>query len=381
MKRDIRKLSVAVFMVAITFSGCANKNVKVAELEKQLHNKDSVISTQEKTVDAKNAEITSLKKKLEAKQDTPLQESTLNASSNSSATTSETQANSALTPPNAKAGECYAKVLIPAEYETKTQEKLLKDSVEKLKVTAPTYKNVDYRILDKAESFKYVLTPATYKCTQNRVMVAPEKTTYKVIPATYKETQDKLLVSSAHKMWKKGKGPITKIDNHTGDIMCLVEIPAKYKTVKTTVVDQAERTEKIVTPAVYKNIKAKTVDKEASYEKIIIPATYKTITVQELEKEAVISKDVTDKTYQTVTSTYMTKAEDLKWERILCQTNTNKNVVKELQQELSDRNYNPGPIDGVYGKQTQKALTAFQVDNNLPSGALTLESLDALGIN
>ncbi len=379
MKRNIGKLSIAVFTIAMTFTGCSNKDVQVAELEKQLQNKESLISTQEKAVDAKNAEITSLKKQLQDAQtvyNAPIQNATSNSTSNSTIVAD----NSSLVPPNAKAGECYAKVLTPEEYTTKTEQKLLTESVEKFKVTEPTYKDVKYKIIDKAESFEYVFTPATYKCVENKVMVAPEKITYKIIPATFKEIEEKVLVSEAHEVWKKGEGPITKIDNHTGEIMCLVKVPAKYKIVKSKVIDEPERVEKVVTPAVYKNIKAKVVDKEASYKKIIIPATYKTITVQEIDKEASTTKYVTDETYQTVNSTYVSKPAELKWERILCQTNTNKNVIKELQQELSNRNYNPGPIDGVYGKETMKALTAFQVDNNLSSGALTLESLDALGI-
>ncbi len=391
MKNNIGKLSIAVFMVAVTFSGCSNKDLQVAELEKQLESKTTTIQTQQESVNAKTTEIENLKKELastKAKvEEIASQETNYASSSNASeskddeTSSSSIVDNSSLTPPNAKAGECYAKVLIPAQYETKTQEKLLTDKVEKLSVTNPTYKNVDYKILDKAESFKYVLKPATYKCVQNRVMVEPEKVTYKVIPATFKEVEETIMVSPAHQVWKRGKGPITKIDNNTGDIMCLIEVPAKYKTIKTKVVDEEARTEKIITPAVYKNIKAKVVDQEASYEKVIIPATYKVITVKELDTEASINKDVKDETYQTIQSTYMTKPEELKWQRILCETNTNANVIKELQQALKERDYNPGAIDGVYGANTQRALTAFQIDNNLPSGALTLESLEALGLN
>ena len=384
MKRNIGKLSLAVFMVAMTFSGCASKDVQVAELEKQLQSKTDTIAEQQQSVDSKTAEINTLKQKLsqnKGEQGSAMSESSSNSSSNSSANAGSDADTSSLTPPNAKAGECYAKVLIPAEYATKTEEKLLTAKVESLSVTKPTYKNVDYKILDKAESFKYILTPATYKCVQNRVMVEPEKVTYKVIPATFKEVEEKIMISPAKQVWKKGKGPISKVDNQTGDIMCLIEEPAKYKTVKTTVVDEPARTEKIVTPAVYKNIKAKVVDQEARTEKVMIPATYKVITVQEIDTEATINKAAKEETYQTVETTYMSKPEELKWERILCETNTNKNTVKELQQALADRNYNPGGIDGVYGRNTQKALTAFQIDNNLPSGALTLESLDALGVN
>jgi hypothetical protein len=211
-------------------------------------------------------------------------------------------------------------------------------------------------------------------------MVEPEKVSYKVIPATFKEVKEKVLVSPARQVWKKGNGPITKIDNTTGEIMCLMEEPAKYKTVVKKVVDQPARTEKIVTPAKYKNIRTRVVDKEASVEKVKIPATYKVVTVQELVKEPKITKTEVGKKYQTIKTTRLIEPEKLKWERILCKTNTSKEVITNLQKELAKRKYYKGPIDGVYGSATQQALNAYQIDNNLPSGALTLESLAALGI-
>jgi peptidoglycan hydrolase-like protein with peptidoglycan-binding domain len=396
MKKNVRKLSLSVLMVAIAFSGCSNKDLQVAELEKQLQSKTDTIKQQQENVNSKTAkiqtlqeklaqsensktaEINTLKQKLSQSEDSKTAKIT-ESSSNSNATAEQDTAS--LTPPNAQLGECYAKVLIPAEYATKTEKKLLTSKVENISVSKPTYKNVDYRILDKAESFKYIATPATYKCTQNRVMVQPEKITYKVIPATFKFTEEKVMISPAQQVWKKGKGPISKIDNQTGDIMCFIEQPAKYKTVKTKVVDEPARTEKIVTPAVYKYIKSKVIDQEASYEKVMIPATYKVVTVQELDTEASINKSAKEETYQTIQSTYMSNAEELKWEKILCETNTDANTIQKIQQALTDRNYNPGVIDGIYGSNTQKALNAFQIDNKLPSGALTLESLDALGIN
>ena len=365
-KNKIITLSLSVFVAGLAFSGCATKDVQVAELQKQLESKTETISQQQERETAKNAEINKLKAAL--------------SKSNTRSSLTTNLKDESLTPPNAKLGECYAKVLTPATYKTDTKQKLLKAKVEKLSVTPAQYKNVQYKILDKAESFKYIAKPATYKCVQNRVMVEPEKVTYKVIPATYKTIEEKVLISSARQVWKKGKGPISKINNHTGEIMCLIEVPAKYKTVKTTVVDQAEKTVKIVTPAKYKNIRAKVVNTDAVYEKVKIPAKYKVVTVQELDKEAKINKSEVKDVYQTIKTTRLVKAEELKWERILCETNTNKNVITDLQTALKNKKYYAGPIDGIYGQETQKALNAFQIDKKLPSGALTLESLDALKI-
>lgn len=55
-------------------------------------------------------------------------------------------------------------------------------------------------------------------------------------------------------------------------------------------------------------------------------------------------------------------------------------VLADVQAELARRGYYDGPIDGVYGGQTQEALLRFQRDADLPeSGIIDSETLDALG--
>ncbi len=53
--------------------------------------------------------------------------------------------------------------------------------------------------------------------------------------------------------------------------------------------------------------------------------------------------------------------------------------VRQLQQELSKLNYNVGPIDGMFGPMTQRAVVSFQGDNNVPTtglfGPLSLAAL------
>lgn len=55
--------------------------------------------------------------------------------------------------------------------------------------------------------------------------------------------------------------------------------------------------------------------------------------------------------------------------------------VRELQQELRQRGFNPGPIDGVYGSQTAIAVRQFQRAKGLFSdGIAGQETLTALGL-
>lgn len=55
--------------------------------------------------------------------------------------------------------------------------------------------------------------------------------------------------------------------------------------------------------------------------------------------------------------------------------------VEELQRDLRRRGFNPGPIDGVYGSQTQEAVRQFQRTRGLfPDGVAGRETLTALGL-
>ena len=55
-------------------------------------------------------------------------------------------------------------------------------------------------------------------------------------------------------------------------------------------------------------------------------------------------------------------------------------IIRQLQQALTDAGYNPGPVDGKTGGKTTEAMKKFQKDNNLSVGQITKETLSALGI-
>ena len=59
----------------------------------------------------------------------------------------------------------------------------------------------------------------------------------------------------------------------------------------------------------------------------------------------------------------------------------NMSNVKEVQQALKDKGYNPGPVDGVMGARTKEALKSFQSASNLQvTGTLNAETAEKLGV-
>lgn len=437
--------------------------------------------------------------------------------------------NAPLLPPDAKPGECYARVFVPAVYQTTTETILKEAKSSKIEVIPATYKMVkkemlvseaseklitipaEYEtrvedvlvhqrqliwrtdrsskaakasqlLLDTAqkygidlavahpgdcfhehylppvyetvytdellaeESFRIEVVPARYDMVEETVLVSEASTELVNVPATYTYVEENVLVKEAHTAWKEGRGLVQKINNTTGEIMCLIEVPAEYRTVKKKVVDQPAHTMVKQIPAEYKTVKVNKMVEAATEKKIVIPAkykkvaqkkmvndgrfvwhevhnmehpkitrtgskiclteipakyrkaskkvvvspaktmaetipaVYKTVKVKVLDQAAQERKIIIPAEYQQFSK--QTKISDgkLEWKRVLCETNTTADVVSKLQTALLAKDYNPGPIDGVYGLETAAAVKKYQQDNGFATGGLTMETIDSLGL-
>ncbi|MGB8353475.1 MAG: peptidoglycan-binding domain-containing protein [Chthoniobacteraceae bacterium] len=57
------------------------------------------------------------------------------------------------------------------------------------------------------------------------------------------------------------------------------------------------------------------------------------------------------------------------------------NVVSNVQSTLANDGYNPGPVDGVPGPQTEQAIAQYQDDNGMPAtGQIDSALLNSLGL-
>jgi len=68
------------------------------------------------------------------------------------------------------------------------------------------------------------------------------------------------------------------------------------------------------------------------------------------------------------------------WREVLCNDSVTPYTIRQIQEALRGRGYDPGPSDNILGSRTKAALTKFQKDNNLPVGQLDLVTLKELGI-
>ncbi|PID60262.1 MAG: hypothetical protein CSB44_11045 [Gammaproteobacteria bacterium] len=272
--------------------------------------------------------------------------------------------------PDAKPGECYAKVVVPPKMATRSEQLVIQAASERIETTPAAFETVSEQVLvqeasqrlevveadfgeeqkqievraaelqwmatqdgrrrrpassadiaaikesgidiDKASPdacFREYYKPATYGKQTRRVMVRPaheklmvEEAEFETVeervvvkeassrvidvPAVFRNETESVLVEPARSEWKAGRGPIERIDNSTGEIMCLVEIPARYETITKTVLDTPASTRTVDIPAEYKTIKVRRLVKPASERREQVEAEYKDVDVSVKESEA-----------------------------------------------------------------------------------------------
>lgn len=295
--------------------------------------------------------------------------------------------NAGLFPPNAKPGQCWSRVLTPAKYQTKTDRVLVSPASESVSVIPAKYTIDQERILVKEESTKIIPVAATYKTVTETVMVKPAHTHLKTLPAEYETITQRVLDKPAHTAWKRGEGfrssaLETRIDNGTGEIMCLVEVPATYKTISKKVLKTPERVVEEQHAAEYKTVTKRVLDKPATTKTVVVPAEYRVVNVERLvtpEKE--LRKPI-PAVYKDVTSSVKVTDEVLAWEEVLCEVNMTSQTVADLQRLLKKSNTYEGPIDGVYGPLTEKAANEYALKHGLPTGSrlISLKTVKHLGL-
>lgn len=333
-------------------------------------------------------------------------------------------------PPNAEVGKCYAKCYIENQYKETTDQVLITPAYKKLKVTPAVYETTTDKILVKEAGKRLEVVPAVYETTTEQILVREAGTRLEVVPAVYETTTEQVLVKEAGKrlvsspakfesktervlVSAAGKQWVKKLDSNCLSqnpedciILCLEEIPAKYKTVTSSVVANNAGVEEKEIPAEYIAVTKKVLKTPASTREVPIPAEYKTVTKQVLKSPATTREIEIPAEYKTITKQVLktpasseeievaaeygtvTKKELVKegeyteWREILCDSKVTNYTISQIQEALISKGYDVGAAgaDNVMGSATRNALVKYQRDNNLPVGNLNIETLQSLGV-
>ncbi|CAA6810840.1 MAG: Unknown protein [uncultured Thiotrichaceae bacterium] len=318
-------------------------------------------------------------------------------------------------------GQCFREYYAPAQFAEKDKE-----------------------VEVKAESSNIIVKAAEFEDSEETVTIKASYGVKKLVPAVYEKSEETIEIEPAKAVWKKGSGLVERIDNTTGEIMCLVNVPPKYETliknvlkteaqiedsevpaetkavsVKKLVSDATQEVEKVAAettivkvkekvsdaqfywrasdsegegtytgmqvclkevPARFQKIKRLVVETPASVEEVKVAAETKVIKVEKVVSAAEVNRTKIPAETKTVEKRVKIAGEKLEWRRVLCQTNMTKDLNKKIQQALKDAGFYNGTVDGNIGRGTLNAVNAYQSDKGLPRGGLTIKVLEELGI-
>lgn len=169
----------------------------------------------------------------------------------------EAVSNSGVDLAKATPGVCFKEHYIAASYREDVEKVLVNQESEEIEAIAAQYEDVEERVLVKEASTEITDVPAVFETVEEKVMVEPAKS-----------------------VWKKGSGLVQRLDNSTGEIMCLVEIPAKYEVIATKVLKTPATTKVVEIPAEYKTVSVRKMVKAAMDKHNNIPAEFTDVTKQ-----------------------------------------------------------------------------------------------------
>ena len=283
--------------------------------------------------------------------------------------------------PDARAGECFALVKIPEQFRTYQKEYELRAASERVETTPPRYEMVTEQYVVREAYERMEVVPATFRTVTEQVEVAPPSVRYQSTEPVYENITEQVLEQPARTVWKRGSGPIQRIDNATGEIMCLVEEPAVYKTVTRRVLKTPAQVQEIPVPGQVGTVTKQVIDRPAEVRRVVVPEQIGTRTVRKLVEPGGVRRIPVPAQMGTTTVRELVEPGRLEWRAVLCQTNMNPDVISRVQTALANNGYNPGPVNGRLGPETIAALNQYQRARQLPVDQyLNMETVRSLGV-
>ncbi len=285
--------------------------------------------------------------------------------------------------PNARPGECFARMKTPAQYDQVPRPVETASAYKRAKVQQAVFQSDQQQVMVRDAHTKYVVTPPRFETRQEQLTVKPGYDRLEVVSARFDYVAETIKVSEPRLVWKRGTGlsGISRIDPNTGDTWCLVEEAGETMTLRKRVVAVPEQIKRVRVPAQTVSVPRKVLIAPAAIKEIKVPAEYRGFNVQRLVQPARSDSYNVPAEVDTVMTKVLRAPERFEWVPVLCDTNSGPDTIRSLQTALQQRGLYRGAVDGILGPQTRQSLVAFQRSQGIPHlGYLTVDTVRALGL-
>lgn len=290
-------------------------------------------------------------------------------------------------PPNARPGECYARVFNPARYEQRPEQVIKTPASMRVETIPAQTEEVEEQVLVKAATTRIEVIPAVYETVEEDVVVEPARTVIEEVPAQYETVTERVMVKPAVWAWKKASegadSSVRRVDDN-GEVLCLVEVPAQYENVTRERVKTPATTRERQIEAVTRKVQRQVLKTPASTREVEVPAEYQTVKVQRVITPARQQTVEVPAEYDTLQRTVLASPAHEEWRQVLCAANATPENVRALQDALRTAGYDPGPSNGRIDTPTLRALRSYQAARELPvdkGDYVNLATVQALGVN
>ncbi len=174
--------------------------------------------------------------------------------------------------PNAKPGECYAKVVIPAEYKTENVDVTVREASARFETIPAEYELVEEKVLVKEAAKKLVPVPAEYETATETVELAPASMTWLA------GRSRKSLPASPQLLAAVTNSGVKLDEMQVGSCLSEYYLPAQFKQEEVRVLKTAAFDKIEIEPAAYEWVEEKVLVKEASTKVVEVPAEFDVVT-------------------------------------------------------------------------------------------------------
>jgi hypothetical protein len=268
--------------------------------------------------------------------------------------------------------KCSAEVLRPAIFRDEPLKVLVYDG-------SASYSNIpaemvwnETRIQVEPARYEQEIEPAQYEEIEEVIETERARSELYAEPAKYKTVVREILIKPEHKRWKEGCLA-------SSNTQCIETIPAEYNKIPTEVIEHPALIHQRTIPAKTIKLKRKKLIKAGKGLGQPLPARYETVRINRITKPWKIISSLVQAQYDTLTTTRKLRDEQVLTMPAACTETLSKTQILQLQRALNDHGHST-PLSGVLDESTVQALQAFQLDNKLAVGAITLETLRKLGL-
>lgn len=267
-----------------------------------------------------------------------------------------------LLPPNPTPGVCYARVEIPAEYTTFTEDVLVEEGYTTVEVSNPQLATRQEKVLVKEASVRYEVKQPRFKTVSEKVMTRPAYDKLTVTPPRFSQVTETVAASAPRLIWKKGnpgalvrqgyKIHSTADSGHNGqgysstvqygqsggathcgatcEIWCLVEEPGETVQFRRKVVANPAQVQRRSVPARFQTIMKQVIADPGGVREVPVEARYQTIMVEDIVQPGGERQVTVPPKYGKINKKQLVSAERYEWRQVVCKNGTLPPVGQHL---------------------------------------------------